>query len=97
LQWFKNRLAELSVADPVKDPKTQLQEYQQAQRLGLPKYEVIDLQGPTNDQVFTVTCDLPQLDSSLQARGSSRRNAEQEVARLLLTKLGVDHGERNND
>lgn len=97
LQWFKQRLAELSLADPIKDPKTQLQEYQQAQRLGLPKYEVIDLQGPTNDQVFTVTCALPQWENMMQASGSSRRNAEQEVARMVLTKLGIDNGVINNE
>lgn len=97
LSWFKNRLAALTLEDPIKDPKTRLQEYQQAQHLGLPKYEVIDLQGPTNEQVFTVTCSLPQIDQIIQATGSSRRSAEQASAILALAKLDIEYEGMRND
>lgn len=90
LAWYKTRLDALSLEDPIKDPKTRLQEHQQGERLGLPKYDVTEVSGPGNEQVFTVTCRIPQLDQEIKANGSSRRNAEQAAAVLLLGKLGLE-------
>lgn len=90
LSWYQARLDALSLEDPIKDPKTRLQEHQQGEHLGLPKYDVIDVNGPGNEQVFTVTCQIPQLDEKVKANGSSRRTAEQAAARVLLVKLGLE-------
>ncbi|UTW47247.1 ribonuclease III [Bacterioplanoides sp. SCSIO 12839] len=90
LAWFASRLDNLSLEDPIKDPKTQLQEIQQAAGSRLPKYEVLSVDGPTNEQVFTVTCFIPEIDAPVEAEGSSRRNAEQTAAAVVLKQLQSD-------
>ncbi|MEC8442773.1 MAG: ribonuclease III [Pseudomonadota bacterium] len=90
LAWYQTRLDSLTLEDPIKDPKTRLQEHQQANRLSLPKYEVVNVGGPGNEQVFTVSCVIPQMDAPVTADGSSRRNAEQTAARALLVALGLE-------
>jgi len=87
LAWFETRLDNLSLEDPIKDPKTQLQEIQQAAGSRLPKYEVLSVDGPTNEQVFTVTCFIPEIEAPVTATGSSRRNAEQTAAATVLEQL----------
>jgi ribonuclease-3 len=87
LAWFQTRLDNLSLEDPIKDPKTQLQEIQQAAGSRLPKYEVLSVDGPTNEQVFTVTCFIPEIEAPVTATGSSRRNAEQTAAATVLEQL----------
>lgn len=90
LEWFASRLDALSLADPIKDPKTRLQEYQQANKMSLPKYEVTKITGATNEQLFTVTCTVPECSEIVTAMGSSRRAAEQSAAAELLVKLGLE-------
>ncbi len=90
LEWFSSRLDQLSLSDPIKDPKTRLQEYQQANKLSLPKYEVVKVTGATNEQLFTVACSVPEWPETVSATGSSRRAAEQQAASELLIKLGLE-------
>jgi ribonuclease-3 len=71
-----------------KDPKTQLQEYLQAQQIDLPVYEVQEVSGDRHQQHFLVSCRVGQLELSSIGRGSSRRKAEQQAAQALLQKLG---------
>ena len=70
-----------------KDAKTRLQEYLQARRLALPKYQVIRIDGDQHRQQFTVSCRVDQLRAQSEGRGSSRRRAEQEAAGSLLAEL----------
>src|SRR5690606_32066482 len=65
LEWFASRLNQLSLSDPIKDPKTRLQEFQQANKLSLPKYEVVKVTGATNEQLFTVECSVPELSETV--------------------------------
>lgn len=90
LSWFASRLDQLTLEDPIKDPKTRLQEYQQANKSRLPHYEVLNVEGPTNEQVFTVECRIPEYADAVVAQGPSRRGAEQNAAAQLLTILGQD-------
>nr|WP_255605979.1 ribonuclease III [Thalassolituus sp. ST750PaO-4] len=90
LSWYATRLDALTLEDPIKDPKTRLQEYQQGRKSSLPKYEVLNVEGPTNEQVFTVECRIPELADAIVAQGSSRRGAEQSAAAQVLTLLGID-------
>ncbi|WP_430459608.1 ribonuclease III [Thalassolituus sp. LLYu03] len=90
LSWFDSRLAALTLEDPIKDPKTRLQEHQQANKSRLPHYEVLNVEGPTNEQVFTVECRIPEHAEPVVAQGPSRRAAEQSAAALLLAILGLD-------
>ena len=90
LAWYESRLNALTLEDPIKDPKTRLQEHQQANRLSLPKYTVVSVGGPGNEQVFTVSCRIPQQEDVVTAEGSSRRAAEQAAAQVFLKRLGLE-------
>ena len=92
LSWYASRLDALTLEDPIKDPKTRLQEYQQANKSSLPKYQVLHVEGPTNEQIFTVECRIPEQDDAIVARGHSRRAAEQSAASQMLTRLGLESG-----
>lgn len=91
LAWFASRLDALTLADPIKDPKTRLQEHQQANKLSLPKYEVLSVTGPSNEQLFTVQCVVPEWPEPVSAKGTSRRGAEQNAAEKMLKLLGLEH------
>lgn len=90
LYWFDSRLASLNQADTTKDAKTLLQEYLQARQQGLPKYEVVSVQGLAHAQVFNVKCYVDELSDSTEGVGSSRRIAEQKAAHKALNALGVE-------
>lgn len=90
LHWFGSRLDQLTLTDPIKDPKTRLQEYQQANKLSLPAYQVLTISGPSNEQLFTVECRVSEWPEPVVAQGNSRRNAEQLAAAQLLALLGLD-------
>ncbi len=96
LAWFNQRLQDLTLEDPVKDAKTRLQEYQQKHRLRLPVYDVQSIVGPTNEQVFTVSCSVPELSAPAVATGNSRRHAEQAAATLVLEQLNLGSGKEEN-
>lgn len=65
------------------DPKTELQEWVQAQGHALPLYEVVNKSGPDHAPVFTVRLTIEKFDS-IDADGASRRAAEKTAAKTLL-------------
>lgn len=75
-----------------KDHKTLLQEVLQKNRQDLPIYEIKDTVGEAHRQTFIVECQIPKLKIRTEASGSSRRQAEQEAARLALQKMGLETG-----
>lgn len=81
------RLADLSVENELKDPKTRLQEYLQARRLSLPVYTVVNTTGDEHNQRFEVTCYVQGLAEAATGIGSSRRKAEQAAAEQALQIL----------
>ena len=89
LHLFDSLLQAVDVGSSLKDPKTQLQEYLQGRQKPLPLYEVIQTNGKSHDQVFTVSCELSDLDLQSEGKGSSRKKAEQQAAHNLLHKLGI--------
>jgi len=89
LQWYDSRLSALSIDDPLKDPKTRLQEYLQAKQLPLPKYDVLSIEGSAHEQLFKVSCKVKDLENSIVGQGGSRRIAEQEAAAQALKLLGI--------
>lgn len=64
-----------------KDPKTRLQEYLQARRIALPRYQVVQTRGEAHQQQFRVECLIEELQIRCLGEGASRRRAEQEAAR----------------
>lgn len=87
LKLYNKRLKEISTKKQLKDPKTRLQEYLQAQHYNLPTYSVTGATGEQHDQVFTVKCVIDDLAIDAVATGSSRRKAEQRAADKLLQEL----------
>jgi len=81
VEWLNNLPSEASL----KDSKTRLQEFLQKNSFALPEYEIISEQGKPHNKTFVVRGTA--LDISEQAKGKSRKEAEQRVAELLFIKL----------
>lgn len=76
---------------PLRDPKTTLQEWAQAQRLGAPVYRELARTGPDHAPEFTVAVAVegcPEAD----AKGPSKRIAEQAAAAAFLEREGLTKG-----
>ncbi len=89
LQLFALRLAELSLQNWKKDPKTRLQELMQARRLELPEYTLKAMLGEPHQQSFCVECRVSALAEASEGIGSSRKRAEQQAAEKILLKLSA--------
>ncbi|MDH3354343.1 MAG: ribonuclease III [Chromatiales bacterium] len=87
LTLFESQLANIDLDLAVKDPKTRLQEFLQSRRLPVPEYEVINIEGKSHQQTFTVSCRVEGLGEPVSAKGGSRRKAEQAAAENTLGKL----------
>jgi ribonuclease-3 len=68
-----------------KDPKTQLQEWAQAQGLPLPLYAIVSRDGPDHAPCFTVSVEV-QGFASEHGEGRSRQDAEKAAAQMMLLK-----------
>ncbi len=77
-------------AQPLRDPKTVLQEWAQARGLPTPAYREVARSGPDHDPVFRVTVQLPKL-APAEGSGRSKRAAEQAAAAAMMTREGVKH------
>ena len=90
LRLFRPLLEEIDLEQTLKDPKTRLQEYLQAQRNPLPEYGIQEVSGSQHQQEFKVYCRVPALELESLGTGSSRRRAEQQAAQNLLAELTGD-------
>ena len=73
---------------PLRDAKTILQEWAQAQGLPTPAYKEVERKGPDHDPEFRVTVQLPDHEPA-EGLGRSKRAAEQAAAAAMLTREGV--------
>lgn len=89
LKWFDDRLDQVTMDNVEKDPKTELQEYLQERKKGLPLYRVVDTQGEAHAKIFVVECVLRSLSLSTTAKASSKRTAEKLAAKEMLQQLIV--------
>ena len=85
LSLYQQRLAELPPPNQLKDPKTRLQEYLQAQQQPLPEYNVLETRGADHARSFKVECVVTELRTTAVA--GSRRKAEQAAASKALALL----------
>jgi len=74
------------VEHDARDAKTALQEWAQARGQKPPKYTEISRKGPDHAPVFTIEVTLESGETA-QSEATSKRQAEQAVAKALLTKL----------
>lgn len=70
---------------PPKDPKTALQEFVLARGKPLPRYEIVETDGPSHAPVFVVTASGAGHTGT--GRAGTKRAAEREAAADLLAKL----------
>ena len=56
----------------------------------LPVYKVKSVSGVPHRQSFVVVCDVKDVSSTVEGRGQSRRQAEQNAAEQMLSKLDSD-------
>jgi ribonuclease-3 len=70
-----------------KDPKTELQEWLQSRKMGLPLYRVVGTQGAAHKQTFDVECEIIELNFSERGIGGSRRAGEQAAASAMLQTI----------
>ena len=70
-----------------KDPKTELQEWLQARKMGLPLYRVVGTLGAAHKQTFDVECEVIELNFSERGIGASRRAGEQAAASAMLQTI----------
>ncbi|MFT4256808.1 MAG: ribonuclease III [Pseudoxanthomonas sp.] len=87
LPWFETAIAALPVGKPEKDAKTRLQEWLQARQQPLPAYELVGESGDEHAKVFRASCTIVEPPLSAEGEGSSRRNAEQAAAGVVLELL----------
>ncbi len=84
---YADRFDNLPSSEPVKDPKTILQELLQGRGFELPEYRLLQTLGEAHDRTFVVGCDIEPLGIKVKAKGSSRRKAEQCAAADILTQI----------
>jgi ribonuclease III len=73
---------------PLRDAKTMLQEWAQAQGLPTPAYREVERTGPDHDPEFRVVVELPARPPA-EGTGRSKRSAEQAAASVMLAREGV--------
>ncbi len=84
---YGERMRELPEEADLRDPKSRLQEYLQARKMALPEYAVQNISGKSHNQSFEVSCSIPEFDAVAIGNGSTRRDAEQEAAAVLLARI----------
>ena len=83
-----------ATAQPLRDPKTVLQEWAQARGLPTPAYREVARSGPDHNPEFRVAVQLPAF-APAEGMGRSKRAAEQAAAAALLAREGVKPARRN--
>lgn len=91
LELFRTRLDDPHLNECLKDAKTQLQEYLQAEKYPLPEYQLLKVEGEEHEQLFYVACTVGKITFNAHGQGSNRRKAEQLAARAMLEHLQTKH------
>jgi len=77
-----------TTAQPLRDPKTVLQEWAQARGLPTPAYREVARSGPDHDPEFRVAVHLSKF-APAEGLGRSKRAAEQAAAAAMMAREGV--------
>ena len=85
--WFQARMNNMSLAIEEKTLKRYCKNYCKGAKKQLPVYEVVDVEGESHAQVFTVSCTVAYIDSVTTGVASNRRAAEKEAAEKMLALL----------
>jgi ribonuclease-3 len=77
-----------SVLNEIHDPKSQLQEWTQSQKLGSPHYRVVATSGPDHAVIFEIVAEVAGVIKG-RGTGTSKSYAEHVAAQDALKNLGV--------
>ena len=88
LQWYGDLFDRIETLTDVKDAKTILQEYLQANKMSLPVYTCITM-GKPHQPKFEVICRVEGLPQEGRGLSTSRRKAEQLAAKEFLSRIGA--------
>ncbi len=86
---FAHRIEDPAQSVPLKDAKTQLQEWLQGKHQQLPQYAVKRIEGAAHQQTFFVECITERPAFKVEGCGITRRAAEQDAAAKVLAKLAA--------
>lgn len=76
--------------EPPIDPKTGLQEWAQARKLGVPAYDVVKREGPDHAPFFHISVTVKNYGMQI-GTGNSRRVAEKDAAKKMMAFLEEYH------
>ncbi|MBN2311930.1 MAG: ribonuclease III [Candidatus Hydrogenedentes bacterium] len=95
IRLFGDEVEQAVTAESVWDYKSRLQHFCQAERIGLPRFEVVRSEGPDHRKEFEVEVLLRDRPSG-RGVGSSKKEAEQNAAREALAHEGQRLGRATN-
>lgn len=81
---YASRFENIPTVDQLKDAKTRLQELLQSDGGALPVYNIVDKQGKSGSETFSVQCVIKNCQERFVGTGTSRRKAEQVAAELAF-------------
>lgn len=87
LKTYGKRIDELPEGKELRDPKSRLQEHLQGRQLPLPDYRMEQVTGKAHKQSFEVSCTINELGLQTSGKGTTRRDAEQEAATAMLSRI----------
>lgn len=96
LRLIEPLILNLHAIESLKDAKTRLQEYLQAQRLPLPTYTVLSITSSERNQIFQVACHLALLPEPTLGTGTNRRHSEQNAAWQALEIINSQLAKTDN-
>lgn len=76
------------ILDQIHDPKSELQEWTQSQKLGSPHYRVVSTSGPAHEVTFEVAVEIAGVEKGRGA-GSSKSAAQHAAAQNAMKNLGL--------
>jgi ribonuclease-3 len=82
--------AQVFILDEVHDPKSQLQEWAQAEKMGTPQYVTVASSGPDHARVFEVEVRIQGVAYG-RGHGSSKQVAARIAAQTTLESLGLSY------
>lgn len=84
--FYQNKISAINLKQSQKDCKSRLQEFLQSQKnKTLPLYALVKEKGLEHNKTFLVRCSAGKITA--EAKGHSRKEAEQKAAQLCLAKL----------
>jgi ribonuclease-3 len=78
---------QLMLSSDSRDPKSRLQEWSQGQRLGIPKYVTVSINGPDHLRTFEIEV---QINGTAYGRGSGHNKQAAERAAALAAMDAIE-------